>query len=61
MAKNERQGKGGGQMARPSLEPANPLKGSTAFIQVIILLGLPIGLLLFAKVILRAFFPQLGY
>ncbi len=48
-------------MGRPSLEPANPLKASTAFLQAVILLGIPIGLLLFAKVILRMFFPQLGY
>jgi hypothetical protein len=46
---------------RPSLEPADPLKGSTAFIQTLILLGIPIALLLFAKVILQKFFPGLGY
>jgi hypothetical protein len=61
MAKSDRQGKGGGQIARPSLEPANPLKARTAFMQAAILLGIPVGLLLFAKVILRMFFPQLGY
>ena len=48
-------------MARPSLEPANPLPLSTALLQAVILLGIPIGLLLFAKVILRIFFPGLGY
>jgi len=37
------------------------LSGTTAFVQTLILLGLPIGLLLFARVILHKFFPGLGY
>jgi hypothetical protein len=32
-----------------------------ALIQVVVLLGIPIALLLFAKVVLKAFFPELGY
>lgn len=63
MAKGDRSqrtagGSGGG---RPPLEPTDPLTVRTALIQATILLGLPLGLLLFAKVLLRAFFPDLGY
>lgn len=48
---------GSGPSGRPPLEPANPLPLSTALIQVAFLLGLPILLLLLAKVIINAFFP----
>jgi hypothetical protein len=50
-----------GTSGRPSLEPADPLPLRTALLQIVLLLGIPIGLLLFAKIILRAFFPELGY
>ncbi|HYV85521.1 MAG TPA: hypothetical protein VFB49_06400 [Patescibacteria group bacterium] len=64
MARNEvrtRTPGGQGPAGRPPLEPADPLSGTTAFVQTLILLGLPIGLLLFARVILHKFFPGLGY
>jgi hypothetical protein len=46
---------------RPSLIPEDPLPGWKAALQALVLLGLPLALLLIAKVILRTFFPQLGY
>ncbi len=46
---------------RSTLIPEKPLSGTTAILQVLLLLGLPIGLLFLAKLALRAFFPQLGY
>ena len=52
---------GPGPSNRPSLEPADPLSGTTALLQAFILLGIPIGLLLFARVILHKFFPGFGY
>jgi hypothetical protein len=64
MARNEPRTRvtgGQGPANRPSLEPADPLSGTTALLQTLILLGLPIGLLLFARVILHRFFPGLGY
>ena len=64
MARNEprtRATGGQGPANRPSLEPADPLSGTTALLQTLVLLGLPIGLLLFARVILHRFFPGLGY
>jgi hypothetical protein len=64
MARNEqrtRPSAGSQPGGRPALEPTDPLKGTTALIQVLILLGIPLGLLLFAKVILQKFFPGLGY
>jgi hypothetical protein len=48
---------GAGPSGRPPLEPADPLPLSTALIQVALLLGIPIVLLLLAKVILTRFFP----
>jgi len=48
-------------VARPTLIPADRLPGWKAIAQALILLGVPIALLLIAKVILRTFFPQLGY
>jgi hypothetical protein len=47
--------------ARPGLIPAIPLRLSTALLQVLLLLGVPIALLLLARPILRTFFPELGY
>ncbi len=65
---NNRQQPRGGQpsgptqpIARPVLIPTNPLPGWKAILQALVLLGVPIALLLIAKVILRTFFPQLGY
>ena len=46
---------------RPGLIPADPLPGWKALLQVLLLLGIPITLLLLARVILRRFFPELGY
>ena len=46
---------------RPSLVPEDPLPGWQAFIQTLFLLGIPILLLVLAKVVLRNFFPELGY
>jgi hypothetical protein len=47
--------------ARPLLIPSDPLPGWKALVQAIALLGIPIALLLLAKVVLRRFFPGLGY
>ncbi len=46
---------------RPSLIPMDPLPGWQALMQALFLLGLPILLLVLAKVVLRNFFPELGY
>ena len=46
---------------RPSLIPEDPLPGWQAIFQALFLLGVPILLLLLAKVVLRNFFPELGY
>ncbi len=43
------------------LIPANPLSPRTAFIQVALLVGVPLVLLLLARFVLRQFFPALGY
>lgn len=43
------------------LIPANPLSGREALFQVVLLLGIPLILLLLARVLLRQFFPSLGY
>ncbi len=47
--------------ARRSLEPADPLPAWKAVVQVAILLGIPLTLLLIARVILTVYFPELGY
>lgn len=46
---------------RPGLIPTDPLPGWKALVQAVFLLGIPLGLLLVAKVVLRTFFPELGY
>lgn len=46
---------------RPSLVPADPLPGWKAAIQALLLVGIPLTLLLAAKLILKRFFPELGY
>jgi len=50
-----------GGAPRPSLTPQNPLPGRVALLQAMVLLGLPLTLLFVAKIILKEFFPQLGY
>ena len=51
----------GGPTSRPPLEPTNPLSTRMALIQTLLLLGIPLGLLALAKVVLSRFFPGLGY
>lgn len=51
----------GGTSSRPPLEPTEPLSPQVALIQVVLLLGIPLGLLALAKVVLSRFFPGLGY
>ncbi len=46
---------------RPSLVPADPLPGWKALVQALLLVGIPLALLLVAKVIVKRFFPELGY
>jgi hypothetical protein len=46
---------------RPSLEPADPLPGWKAVVQSLLLVGIPLALLLIAKVILKTYYPELGY
>lgn len=41
--------------------PSDPLPGSKALIQVLLMAGVPLALLLVARVILKRFFPELGY
>jgi hypothetical protein len=50
-----------GLAAKPGLVPSDPLPGWLAAVQVLILLGIPITLLLLARLVLHRFFPQLGY
>lgn len=57
----QRMSGGGAPGGRPALEPSDPLSLRAALIQIVVLLGIPIALLLFAKIVLRAFFPELGY
>ncbi len=46
---------------RRSLVPAESLPAWKAAIQVLILLGIPITLLFAARIVLRVYFPHLGY
>lgn len=46
---------------RPGLVPANPLPVRKALLQVLVLLGIPLALLIIGKVLIRAWFPELGY
>jgi hypothetical protein len=43
------------------LIPANPLSIQKALLQVAFLLGIPLVLLLVGKVLIRVWFPELGY
>jgi len=52
---------GAGSGGRPPLEPADPLPLSTALIQAAILVGIPVTLLLLAKVVLTRFFPGVAH
>ena len=49
------------QAGRPSLLPADPLPGWKAAVQALLLLGIPLSLLFAAKLVLKRFFPELGY
>ena len=57
----QRPGQSKGPTGRPSLVPSDPLPGWLAAVQVLILLGIPVTLLLVARLILHHYFPQLGY
>ena len=43
------------------LIPTNPLPARTAFLQIILLLGIPALLLVLARFLLTRFFPSMGY
>ena len=49
------------QGGRPPLVPVDPLPGWKAAIQAFMLLGIPLTLLFAAKLVLKRFFPELGY
>jgi len=49
------------QGGRPPLEPADPLPGWKAAVQAAFLVGIPLTLLFAAKLVLRKYFPELGY
>ena len=59
MAKTE--AKSRGPAGRPPLEPEHPLSAGMALFQVFLLVGVPVAALLILKVILRMYFPELGY
>lgn len=64
VAKTNRQQWGGAPVqpaGRPGLVPADPLPVWKALVQVLVLLAIPITLLLVARIVLRRFFPELGY
>jgi hypothetical protein len=46
---------------RRSLTPAESLPAWKAALQVLVLLGIPVSLLFIARIILRTYFPHLGY
>jgi len=49
------------QGGRPSLIPADPLPGWNAAVEALLLVGIPLALLFAAKLVLKRFFPELGY
>ena len=49
------------QGGRLPLTPADPLPGWKAAVQALVLAGIPLILLLAAKLVLKRFFPELGY
>ena len=65
MAKSARSsilnGTGGAGPGRPGLVPARPLSVTKALLQVAVLLGIPLLVLIIGKVLIRAWFPGLGY
>lgn len=52
---------GTGPTGRPGLVPAEPMPVWKALVQVAVLLGIPLTLLVLAKLVLRHYFPELGY
>ena len=50
-----------GPAGRPPLEPEHPLSVGMALFQVFLLVGVPVAALLILKVLLRVYFPELGY
>jgi len=50
-----------GPAGRPPLEPEHPLSAGMALFQVFLLVGVPVAALLILKVILRMYYPELGY
>jgi len=59
MAKGETKSRG--PAGRPPLEPEHPMSAGLALFQVFLLVGVPVAALLILKVILRMYFPELGY
>ena len=51
----------GSASVRPSLVPKEPLSGWVALVQVLVMLGVPLTLLILAKLVLKSYFPELGY
>ena len=49
------------QGGRPPLVPVDPLPGWKAAVQAVVLVGIPLTLLFVAKMVLRKYFPELGY
>lgn len=50
-----------GPAGRPPLEPEHPMSVQLALFQVFLLVGVPVAALLILKMVLRAYFPDLGY
>ena len=46
---------------RPPLEPADPLPGWKAMVQAGLLAGIPLALLLIARLVLKTYYPEFGY
>ncbi|HET8946435.1 MAG TPA: hypothetical protein VFQ07_05595 [Candidatus Polarisedimenticolia bacterium] len=59
MAKTETKSRG--PAGRPPLEPEHPLSARMALFQVFLLVGVPVAALLILKMVLRVYFPELGY
>jgi hypothetical protein len=50
-----------GPAGRPPLEPEYPMSAGLALLQVFLLVGVPVAALLILKVVLKTYFPELGY
>ena len=61
MAQREMKARTAGPSGRPPLEPTDPLPLSTALVQIVLLLGVPIVLLFIAKIVLTRFFPGVAH